>query len=175
MTAPTAVDVDTLPPTQYLMLETLAARLRTGEPFWTFPDRLKPTAVKLEALGLVWTRSGPTENAFQVWPTDTGRAAILPDTYTPPNHQAQYDRDRELADAIRAVARRHPNGADRAELMGVATHLDKRWSDNATAPLPDAEDDGSGRCRSRQSDHGVWMRCTGRHGHDGGHEWSIDG
>ena len=36
------VDTDSLPPTQYLVLEVLAARARLGEACWTFPSRLKP-------------------------------------------------------------------------------------------------------------------------------------
>lgn len=124
MTAPATVDVDSLPPTQYLMLETLAARLRTGEPCWTFPDRLKPTAAALESLGLVWTHSGPTPGAFQVWPTDAGRAAILSPDYTPPNRQAQRDRDRSLAARIRAAVDEHPHHPARIRLLTVAEELE---------------------------------------------------
>ena len=38
-----AADIDGLPPTQYLVMGVLAARARLGEPYWTFPSRLRPT------------------------------------------------------------------------------------------------------------------------------------
>ena len=34
-----AEDTDSLPPTQYLVLDVLAARYRLGENAWTFPAR----------------------------------------------------------------------------------------------------------------------------------------
>jgi hypothetical protein len=87
MTSPpaeTVVDVDALPPTQYLILEVLAARYRLGEQHWTFPDRLAPAGRALEDAGLIWTRSGPVPHYFEARFTDAGRAAALSDEYTPP-------------------------------------------------------------------------------------------
>ncbi len=73
-----------LPPTQYLLLETLAARCRLGETYWTFPDRCQPAAAALERRGLIWTRSGPAPRRFEARFTDAGRAEWLPDGYVPP-------------------------------------------------------------------------------------------
>ena len=84
MNAAQPVDIDSLPPTQWLLLETLTARLRLGEPFWTFPDRLKPVARQLEHAGWLSLRSGPAQGAFQAWPTDRLRADIAASPYRPP-------------------------------------------------------------------------------------------
>jgi hypothetical protein len=81
----TAVDVDTLPATQYLILEVLAARHRTGESRWPFPSRLRPAVRALSDAGLVDWKSGTVSKTIQVWLTPAGRAAMLSDTYRPPN------------------------------------------------------------------------------------------
>jgi hypothetical protein len=78
------VNVDALPPTQYLILEVLGARHRLGEPFWTFPDRLRPAACALEAAGLVIWKHGVAARSIQVWLTHAGRAAALMPSYVPP-------------------------------------------------------------------------------------------
>ncbi len=82
--AEATVDIDTLPPTQYLILDVLAARRRLGEQFWTFPDRLKPAVQARERAGLVWARSGPAPNAFQVWPTAAFQALMDASEYRTP-------------------------------------------------------------------------------------------
>lgn len=79
------VDTDTLPPTQFLVLEVLAARYRTGETYWTLPDRCAPAARALERAGLVWLRSAPVSGHFEARFTDAGRAAALLDGYVTPN------------------------------------------------------------------------------------------
>jgi hypothetical protein len=79
-----AFDVDSLPPTQYLILDVLAARWRTGEEHWTLPNRCASAARALERAGLVWLRSGPVPGCFEARFTDAGRAAALSDDYTPP-------------------------------------------------------------------------------------------
>jgi hypothetical protein len=84
MAEPTAADVDALPPTQYLVMEVLAARHRLGEPFWTFPSRLAPAIGALEEAGLVWSDSAPTPRHVRVWLTDTGRAAATDTGYRSP-------------------------------------------------------------------------------------------
>ncbi|HEY0696758.1 MAG TPA: hypothetical protein VGD43_03005, partial [Micromonospora sp.] len=60
MTAAAVVDVDGLPPTQYLILETLAARHRLGELLWTFPSgrAYRHAADQLADAGLVGWKSG---------------------------------------------------------------------------------------------------------------------
>lgn len=67
------LDVDKLPPTQYLILEVLAARHRTGEPFWTFPN-----------LGLITTMSSPAPRTYRAKLTDQGIATALSATYDVP-------------------------------------------------------------------------------------------
>jgi hypothetical protein len=83
---PTAAsaDVDTLPPTQYLILETLAARLRLGETRWPFPRRLLPALNVLENLGLLWFESDVAPGVYRAALTAAGRGAILRATYKPP-------------------------------------------------------------------------------------------
>jgi hypothetical protein len=78
------VDVDTRPPTQYLILEVLAARHRLGEQFWTFPTRLTAAVRALESAGLVWSGSAPTPNAMRVGLTGIGRVAALHGPYVAP-------------------------------------------------------------------------------------------
>lgn len=108
MTAPASVpiDSDSLPPTQYLILEVLAARYRTGESYWTFPDRLAPAARKLEEVGLVWLRSGPVPNCFEARLTDDGKTACLSGEYVAPADRdlaAERDMWREACQQARAA------------------------------------------------------------------------
>jgi hypothetical protein len=84
----TPVDVDSLPPIQYLILEVLAARYRLGEHSWTFPTRLRGHADKLADAGLVGWKHGNLPRTILVWLTDTGRKASMSDTYTPPGRQS---------------------------------------------------------------------------------------
>lgn len=78
------VDVDKLPPTQYLILEVLAARHRLGEQLWPFPSRNRPALNRLAHHGLLGWRSGPVQGWVQAWLTDEGRAAVLhPPSATP--------------------------------------------------------------------------------------------
>jgi hypothetical protein len=78
------VDTDSLPPTQYLVLEVLAARHRTGEHVWTFPSRLTPQMKALEAAGLVGWKSGIVEHTVLAWLTGHGKAATIAADYRPP-------------------------------------------------------------------------------------------
>lgn len=49
----TGAHPDDLTPTGELVLETLIARARLGEPHWPFSRRMKPTLMALETCGLV--------------------------------------------------------------------------------------------------------------------------
>lgn len=84
----TEVDVDRLPPTQYLILEVLAARYRLGEQWWTFPNRLRPAARALEQAKLVNIWSGQVEHTFRAILTVAGRQAVVVDRYVPPDQRA---------------------------------------------------------------------------------------
>lgn len=77
-------DVDALPLAQYLMMDVLGARWRTGEKVWTFPTRCRSTARKLEELGLAHWKSGVVEKTILVWLTDSGKSKVLTSDYVPP-------------------------------------------------------------------------------------------
>ena len=78
------VDVDALPPTQYLVLDVLAARWRVGERLWTFPSVLSRAARALERLGLVAWKRGVDHGTIVAWLTEAGRDAVLdPDHVLP--------------------------------------------------------------------------------------------
>lgn len=86
-TSPTAderIDVDALPPTQYLMLDVLAARWRVGERLWTFPSGLTQVARALDRLGLVAWKSSTVQGTIMVWLTEAGRDAVLDPNYVLP-------------------------------------------------------------------------------------------
>lgn len=83
MSAP--VDVDALPPTQYLVMEVLAARYRLGEQVWPFPQRLVTALGALRKLGLIDVKSGVVRGTVVVNLTDLGRAAVLADDYVVPD------------------------------------------------------------------------------------------
>lgn len=82
MTPPT--DADQLPPVQYLILELLAARVRTGEQVWSFPDRLRPQLRKLAEAGLIGWKSSPAPGACHAWFLEPGRTLMLLDDFQTP-------------------------------------------------------------------------------------------
>ncbi|MER7331784.1 MULTISPECIES: hypothetical protein [unclassified Micromonospora] len=100
------IDVDSLPPTQYLMLEVLAARHRLGEALWTFPSgpAYRKAADYLAQLGLVGWKSGVAPKTIQVWFTDVGRAAALDGDYLSPHDKqirmARAEVAEDIGDAI---------------------------------------------------------------------------
>jgi hypothetical protein len=85
MTAVT-VDVDTLPPTQLLILEVLAARHRLGEHVWPFPTSVAPAVAALNRAGLVDQLNGNQPHTVRAQLTDKGRAAVLFGDYVSPLH-----------------------------------------------------------------------------------------
>ena len=87
-----AIAQESLPPVQYLIMETLAARYRLGEPYWTFPLRLRAALDALRDKGLIWTRSAPTPD-LQAYLTDAGRACCLSDAYMTPDTRERRDYD----------------------------------------------------------------------------------
>lgn len=75
-------EVDLLSPTQYLVMEVLAARWRCGEKSWTFPVSLKRTLQKLNDNDWVWwTNNGSFLTARL---TGKGQRGMLHTNYTPP-------------------------------------------------------------------------------------------
>lgn len=81
-------DTDTLPPTQLLILEVLAARYRTGETTWSFPTSLERALLALQSAGLVATFGSTRPKVVRARLTDAGRTAALLDGYTVPAVQA---------------------------------------------------------------------------------------
>lgn len=106
----TAVDVDSLPPTQYLILEVLAARWRTGEELWTFPSSLRPAVRALADLGLVGELNGITPKTVRVRLTEAGKTAALSEDYQPP---------KPFPDTVRVVV--VVNQANASKPFGMAT------------------------------------------------------
>jgi hypothetical protein len=77
-------DTDSLPPTQYLVMDVLAARARLGEQMWTFPSSLRPVLNALQERGLLWWKSGVVEKTCQAFLTDAGREMVLFERYEVP-------------------------------------------------------------------------------------------
>lgn len=73
-----------LPPTQYLIMEVLAARVRTGEQLWTFPSSLAVPLRALEARGLISVMHGVAPGSLRARLTELGRAETLKDDYVTP-------------------------------------------------------------------------------------------
>lgn len=75
-------------PTQFLVMEVLAARYRTGEVLWTFPSSLKPTMEQLARLGLIGWKSGIEALTIRAWLTDQGRTHALKGDFSTPVQRA---------------------------------------------------------------------------------------
>ncbi|GIE46382.1 MarR family transcriptional regulator [Actinoplanes lobatus] len=75
-----------LPPTQYLVMEVLAARYRLGEQAWTFPSTLRPVMQALAEKQLIGWKSGTAPASILAWLTDAGRKHSLMPGYVPPIH-----------------------------------------------------------------------------------------
>lgn len=103
--------IGNLTPTEEPILDTLAARLRTGERLWTFTSTVAPQMRRLEAAGLVTSMGGVTENTIRASLTAAGRAAWLSASWVPPLDTAErsdvarllHDRCGELANQVRAA------------------------------------------------------------------------
>lgn len=85
MQTTTTIDPDELTPTEYLVGEVLAARLRLGEQCWTFPTRVRPALKRLEERGLIDYKSGVVAKTCLAWFTEAGRGTFLDDDYELPN------------------------------------------------------------------------------------------
>lgn len=71
------------PPTQYLVLDVLAARTRLGDPTWTFPNSVRPALKALAADGLVGYKSAPIGGHQLAWLTEAGRPAAISNRHRP--------------------------------------------------------------------------------------------
>jgi hypothetical protein len=75
---------DDLSPTQYLVMEVLAARARCGEPLWTFPSVLRYQLDALLSAGLIDVLNSPAPGSLRAKLTDAGRKHVLKANYVPP-------------------------------------------------------------------------------------------
>jgi hypothetical protein len=116
--------VDSLPPTQYLILEVLAARRRTGERTWTFPDRLRRQIDNLSWLGLVGWKFGVAQRSVQAWLTAAGQSAILSPNYQPPE---PVGRERIARYLDRAAANQRRTGLLADAVTANAWEQAARW------------------------------------------------
>ena len=96
-------DVEDLPLTPYLVIETIAARHRLGEPFWTFPNRLRPILRTLGAAGWGWF-DGAVTNDLRAGLTDKGKNAAFDLRYRPPIRAALDEATSAIASARSMVA-----------------------------------------------------------------------
>lgn len=128
-----AVDVDNLPPTQYLILEVLAARYRTGEQAWTFPNRVRPALEALSKAGLLSWKSSSKPGLALAWLTDAGRAAALSPTYEPP-----------ASDTMFVVVQHSPGSPERfrRRLDSVIPHESTDVAEERAAVLRDIAESG---------------------------------
>jgi len=68
-------------PSEYLVLEVLAARFRLGESIWPFPSAFKATALSLKEKELVEVLTGPIPQTMNLSLTGLGQALLLSDKY----------------------------------------------------------------------------------------------
>lgn len=95
------LNVGSLPPTQSLILDVLAARARLGEPAWNFPARNRLALDALQDRGLIAWKHWTLPGTCLAWLTDKGRDAVLSATYTPPDGYT-FTRD-ALVDALARI------------------------------------------------------------------------
>jgi hypothetical protein len=123
------VDVDQLPPTQYLILEVLAARARCGDDLWPFPTRLSASLRALEDAGLIAVMHGNVEKTRRAFLTEAGKAAALLDGYVPPVRRRAFEEAVDAIpaedDAIRAwLTERHLTGSAGAGAVLSAVRME---------------------------------------------------
>lgn len=80
----TTEQLDALPPTQQLILEILAARLRLGEGLWPFPTKHIRAIKALEKAGLVRIIHGNVEKSVRVMLTPVGVKSMQQSDYRSP-------------------------------------------------------------------------------------------
>ena len=73
--------IDAMPVTQYLIMDTLAARWRLGEEFWTFPRKVMPMLRKLSDEGWVHWQGGVNQGTVVASLTHRGMKATLTPSY----------------------------------------------------------------------------------------------
>ncbi|UAW08302.1 helix-turn-helix DNA binding domain protein [Gordonia phage Whitney] len=144
------MSADKLTPTEELFMEVLSARIRLGEPWWTFESNgtNRVAAKNLEAKGLVSTMSGQVERTFRADLTEQAKAEWLDDAYTSPiarraeTYKVERDSAIEALDALhrslepertRAVERMR---RERDAIRDIVERV-KRWRKEYAPCLPD--------------------------------------
>jgi len=121
-------------PTEDLVMEVLAARVRGGEGCWTFANTHLRALRSLQAKGLLRFGSAPTPKAQRAYLTDLGRATYLSAGYTEPVTRLreqlaeEHRRIETAAAARRVVAERISRTEDenrrlRRQVRVLAAHL----------------------------------------------------
>jgi hypothetical protein len=87
----TSVDVDNLPPAEYLAMETLVARFRLGERNWPFPTSTLPVLRRLKAKGVLDWESDVVAGSVRVHLTERGYDLFASNIYTPPSGTVAID------------------------------------------------------------------------------------
>lgn len=96
------IDTDKLPPTQYLILEVLAAHYRLGETTWSFPTSTERALLALQSAGLVDTFGSTRPKTVRARLTEAGKAAVLAEGHRPAN--GGFDRLRRALEGIAEYA-----------------------------------------------------------------------
>lgn len=87
-----------LTPTEELLMEVLSARIRLGEPWWTFDIKHLRTIRSLTTKGLVSWDYGSVEHSVEVVLTREGRDLFLDEKYRPP---LEKQLRKKIADTVR--------------------------------------------------------------------------
>jgi hypothetical protein len=119
---------ESLPPTQRLVCEILAARQRLGEAYWTFPTAERPVLEALAQKGLVSWSHASAPRLLQAWLTDKGRGEFLKPGYQPPADAERLAASEALREAARAIGlgmsmRQSPEEIAAAALKAAIPHL----------------------------------------------------
>ena len=123
-----------LTPTEDLLMEVLAARVRAGESCWTFTRAHHATLQSLEVKGLLHFKTDPTGEAFRAFLTDLGRDTFMSAGYTEPvaslhEQVAELHQQLEVAGATRRAAyerisrTKDENRRLRRQVVVLAGHL----------------------------------------------------
>lgn len=86
-----------LTPTEELICDVLAARLRLGETMWTFDTKLTSQATHLAELGLIGTTHGIVEKTFRAWLTEAGVVQFLDEDYVLPADRGRDGKEDKVA------------------------------------------------------------------------------
>lgn len=144
-----SIDVDRLPPVQYLILEVLAARYRLGEVVWPFSAHLRAALRALEQLGLISVQGGNVPQTMRASLTESGKLAVLSASYPLLVTSAAPAPDAEVSIGLGMIlglvtSLLRKNGASEAEIHkalddALSTHRSVNVGEISLAAHPDAQ------------------------------------